>query len=136
VSGHGDLIARAKANTEGVVVPESWGEVVELEEDVGIFIGRFRGQDTDNRGNPVFLFWDEDHSLRFLWPAYRLTQEMEKAQPNLGDTVCIARGANYKTRFDEAGDATGKAYGVSVEPNDEPLPGRDDDEADPDGLPF
>ena len=38
-----DLIARAKASSEGFVIPETWGEVVELEEGGGVFVGRFRG---------------------------------------------------------------------------------------------
>ena len=61
-----DLIARAKAASEGVVIPENWGEVVELEEGGGTFVGRYRGREEDTRGNPVYLFWDEDDDPRFL----------------------------------------------------------------------
>lgn len=117
-----DLVARAKAASEGFVVPASWGEVVELEEGGGVFVGRYRGQEEDARGKPVYLFWDEANEPRFFWHAYRLEQGMVREDPSLGDTVCVFRDENYTTRFDDEGEASGIAYGVAVEPNDAPLP--------------
>jgi hypothetical protein len=128
-SGHDDLIARAKASSEGFVVPDNWGEVVELEEGGGVFVGRFRGTDTDSRGDTVVLAWDEDGAERFFWPAYRLTQGIERAAPTIGDTICVYRGDNYQTRYDDPGETSGLAYGVETEPCSDPLP-------DDDGVPF
>ena len=54
MSGSDDLIARAKESAAGFVVPDHWGEVVELEEGEGVFLGRYRGQEEDSRGAPVF----------------------------------------------------------------------------------
>jgi len=116
-----DLIARAKAASEGYVVPETWGKVVEIEEGAS-FIGRFRGQEEDARGEPIFLFWDEDDEPRFFWSSYRLRQGMEREQPKIGDTVAVFRDENYTTRYDDEGEASGLAYGVAVDENNSPLP--------------
>jgi hypothetical protein len=133
-----DLIARAKAASEGFVVPESWGEAVELEEGGGVFIGRYRGVESSSRG-PVYLFWDEGQQPRFFWPAYRLKLGMDRESPSLGDTVCVYRDANYETQYDDPGEASGLAYGVAVESNDAPLPetpATGDEPAADDDLPF
>jgi hypothetical protein len=127
-----DLIARAKASSEGFVVPEHWGEAVELEEGGGVFVGRYRGVETDSRGEPVYLFWDEENKLRFFWSAYRLRQGVEREKPALGDTVGVFRDDNYETKYDDPGEPTGIAYGVASEKNDAPLPETNDD----DDLPF
>jgi hypothetical protein len=127
-AGHDDLVARAKASSEGFVVPESWGEAVELDEGGGVFVGRYRGVETDTRGESIYLFWDEENKPRFFWHAYRLKLGMEREKPTLGDIVCVFRDDNYETRYDDPGEPTGIAYGVASETNDAPLPGADDDD--------
>jgi hypothetical protein len=131
---HDDLIARAKASSEGVVVPASWGDVVELEEG-GSFVGRYRGVETDSRDHPIYLFWDEESKPCFFWSAYRLKQGMEREKPTLGDTVCVVRNANYETKYDDPGEPTGKAYGVASEASNEPLQ-ETPATADDDDVPF
>jgi hypothetical protein len=32
-------------------------------------------------------------------------------------------GDNYKTQYDDEDEASGQSYGVTTEPNDDPLPG-------------
>ena len=133
VSSFDDLIDRAKASSEGFVVPDGWGEVVELEEGGGVFVGRFRGQEEDSRGEPIYLFWDTQGEPRFFWSSYRFKQGMERENPSVGDTVAIVRDANYETRYDDPGEATGLAYGVASESNKEPLPGTTTTDS---GIPF
>jgi hypothetical protein len=122
-SDYNELIGRARARTVGFVVPEHWGDAVELTEGEGVFIGRYRGQEVDSRGSTIYLFWDEDDQPRFFWSAWRLRQEMERAAPSIGATVCVVRGPNYQTRFDDDGESSGLAYGVESESNRDPLPG-------------
>jgi hypothetical protein len=140
MSGRDDLRRRAQEAAQGTTVPEEWGTAVSLEED-DEFVGRYRGRDTDQRGNAIYLFWDEDGEPRFFWHAYRLEQGMESEKPAVGDTVLVFRGENYKTRFDEPGEASGIAYGVAVERNEAPLPEGATSEPSPaaeddDGIPF
>ena len=103
-----DLIARAQANSEGVVVPEEWGRLIEVE--VGEhFAGRHRGHD-DGGKSGAWLAWDEDDEPRFSsWGSYRLDREYERESPTLGDTVVIYRNENYETSYDraEGREATG-----------------------------
>jgi hypothetical protein len=119
--GRDDLRARAQADAQGFVVPDSWGEAIELEPGES-FVGRFRGRERDSRGHPTYLFWSEAGELCFFWSAYRLEQGMRRERPAVGATVCIVRDTNYATRFDDPGEPTGKSYGVASEPNNEPLP--------------
>jgi hypothetical protein len=129
-----DLIARAKAASEGAVLPDEWGKLIELLEDGDAFVGRYRGTDSaDGFKSSAYLFWDEDDELRFLWSCYRLDQEFEREPASLGDTVAIFRGQNYWTRFDDAGEATGLSYGIAVEKNAAPLPVRPEPDGD---IPF
>jgi hypothetical protein len=86
------------------------------------FLGRYRGEDTDSRGNSIPLFWDEAGEPCFFWSAYRLSQAMEREQPAIGATCCVVREDNFKTRFDLDDEPTGKSYGVASKPNDDPLP--------------
>jgi hypothetical protein len=131
-----ELIARARTRSEGSSfdIPASWGESIDVDENES-FVGRYRGRTEGPRGEAIFLFWDEEEQLRFSWHRFRLEQEMERLSPTVGDTVVIFRGENYKTRFDDDGEASGYAFGVETEPNSAPLPngseGTDDDE-----LPF
>ena len=55
-----DLIHQARQRAESGGVDESWGTLVDLEENEE-FDGRFRGRTTDpENGRPIWLFWDED----------------------------------------------------------------------------
>jgi hypothetical protein len=121
MSDRDELRRRARENAQKTPLPEEWGTAVSLEVD-DEFEGRYRGRDTDQRGNPVYLFWDEDGELRFFWHAYRLEQGMDNEKPEVGDTVFVFRDENYETRFDKTGEASGIAYGVAVERNEAPLP--------------
>jgi hypothetical protein len=118
-----DLLRRARQNAEsGGGVPESAGELIEL--NVGeSFTGRHRGSERDWGKSGAYLAWDEDGEPRFIWGCYRLDEEYKREQPAIGDGVGIHRGVNYKTRYDDDGEASGLNYGLAVEPCDEPLPG-------------
>lgn len=115
-----DLLERAKqASLGGQQTSEDWGEPVELEEDGGSFYGRFRGEAMDTLNDRrVFLFWDEQGHRRYMRSRFRLVQEFDRLQPQVGDAVAIYRGRDYTT---VAGNS-GHAYGVDAEPSDEPLP--------------
>jgi hypothetical protein len=114
-----DLRDRAEKNAQGFVVPDGWGEEIELE--VGDhFEGRYRGHSDEGRSGG-WLLWDTDGELRFIWGNYRLDQGFENV--NVGDRVVIFRAENYHTRFDDEGDATGLGHGVAAEPCGDPLPG-------------
>jgi hypothetical protein len=47
----------------------------------------------------------------------------DREDPAVGATVVIYRGDNYKTQYDDELEKSGQSYGVTVEPNDDPLPG-------------
>jgi hypothetical protein len=131
VSGGDDLLARAKAHSESAGAADpSWGEAIELEEDGGTFVGRFRGQAEDARGKPIYLYWDEDAEPRFMWHRYRLEQEMLRVKPAVGDRVALYRGPDYPTKDGNFGHA----IGVETEPCADPLPA--DVADDDDGFPF
>jgi hypothetical protein len=125
-----DLRRRAKQNANSGGVPESAGELVELE--VGDdFVGRHRGSGPNwGKGKyGAWLTWDEDGKPRFIWGCYRLNEEYEREQPAVGDRIVIHRSANYSSQYDEPGEATGLTYGLAKGPCDEPLP-------DTDEIPF
>ncbi len=119
-----DLIARAKASSEGFVVPETWGEVVELEEGGGVFVGRYRGQE-DGRARRA--------RLPVLGRGRRAALLPARVPAEAGDGAREAVARRHRLRLPRRelrdavrrpGEATGIAYGVAVEPNDAPLPER------------
>jgi hypothetical protein len=129
------LIERARARSQGAGVPESWGRLIQLEPDGDPFVGRHRGVDSAEGFNSgVYLLWDEAGELCFIWSCYRLNREYEREQPAAGADVVIVRAANYRTKYDVAGEATGLNYTVESEPNSAPLP--DEPARDGDALPF
>jgi hypothetical protein len=127
--GWDELLARAKESSEGPVVPDCWGEVVEME--VGDhFVGRYRGTDTaEGFRSAAYLFWDSDNALRFIFACARLDKEFTRESPAIGTTVAIFRSENYESKYDraEGREPTGLAYGVATEPSDDPLPSEEVD---------
>jgi hypothetical protein len=125
-----ELIRRAQERSEGAVAPEGWGEIIELEEDGGAFVGRYLGSALDERWDPartVYRFLGEDGARGYMPARFRLEQEMGRV--TLGDTVAIYRGPDVETRSGN----TVHTYGVESEPNQRPLP---DAVAPDDDLPF
>lgn len=122
-----DLRRRAAASAKGGAAPAEWGDEVRLE--VGDFFeGRFRGHAEGGKSG-AWLFWDAAGQLVFLWGCARLDSGFEREQPNVGDSVAVFRDENYKTRYDDEGEASGLGYGVATRPCSDPLP-------DADGIPF
>ena len=132
-----DLIARAQADSEGVVVPEEWGRLIEVEvgehfagpsprprrrRQVGRVAGLGRG-----RRAPVHL-------------ALLVDREYERESPTLGDTVVRSPTATRTTRprtiAPKAGRRPGLGYGLATEPNDARLPEVDAEPESDDDLPF
>jgi hypothetical protein len=113
-----DLIARAKERAESAPIPEDWGYRIQLEPDDS-FVGRWRGETVDEAHDDrrIFLFWDRDDQLCFSRSYAALNREIDAAAPTVGCTVVIVRGEDYVGQ-----QGTGYAFGVVVEPNDEPLP--------------
>ena len=124
MSGRDELIARAKERAETTPTPEEWGYRITLEEGES-FVGRWRGQtvDEDNSNRSIYLFWDESSEWCFSRSYASLDRELDREQPAIGATVVIYRGDNYKTQYDDEGEASGQSFGVTVEPNDDLLPG-------------
>jgi hypothetical protein len=115
-----DLIARAQRSAAGAEVPVEWGELIEIAVG-GHFLGRHRGHGDGGRSG-AWLAWDVAGNKRFIWGNYRLDQEYAREGPAIGDTVAIVRGPNYKTRFDDDGEASGLGFGLAIEPSSAPLP--------------
>jgi hypothetical protein len=115
------LIARAQERAEGSV-PEEWGEVLELEENGGTFIGRYVSTALDERWDPprtVYLFLDEEGAPCYMPRRYRLETEMSRVER--GASVAIYRGPDVETKSGN----TVYTYGVESEPSAEPLPAED-----------
>jgi hypothetical protein len=135
---HDDLLRRARQSAESSGVPGSAGELIELELGEG-FSGRHRGREPEwGMGQyGAWLAWDDDGEPRFIWGCYRLNEEYEREQPAIGDRVGIHRGANYKTRFDDDGEASGLNYGLATQACDEPLPSTSRvEQGEPDDILF
>jgi hypothetical protein len=116
-SGRDELIARARERSEGSIAPEEWGELLELDEDGGSFVGRYVGQAVDERWDPprtVYLFIDEQDAPCYMPTRFRLEQEMSRVA--VGETVAVYRGPDVETK---AGN-TVHTYGVESEPAAEP----------------
>jgi hypothetical protein len=124
VSGRDDLIARAKERAETPPTPEEWGYRVQIEEGES-FVGRWHTEtvDEDNNNRPIYLFWDESGEPCFSRHYASLERELKREDPAVGATVVVYRGDNYKTQYDDEGESSGQSYGVTSEPNDDPLPG-------------
>jgi hypothetical protein len=128
-----DLHNRAKESAKGFVVPDEWGEQVQLE--VGEFFdGRHRGF-ADGGKSGAWLLWGDNGELLFIWNAYRLQQGYDRENPSIGDRVVIFRDEDYRTQYDAEGEASGLGYGVATKPCSDPLPEGGASEAD-DGIPF
>jgi len=124
MTDHDDLVTRAKERAESKAIPDEWGYRVALEEEEA-FLGRWRGDAVDeaNDDRPIHLLWDEEGQLCFSRHYAALERELERCRPlELGSTIVIARGANYMTRYDDPGEASGHTFGEIVEPSTEPLP--------------
>jgi hypothetical protein len=132
-----DLITRARQRAESGGVDESWGTLLDLEEDE-TFDGRYRGATTDpDNGRAIWPLWDQDDELRWSRNYASLEREMEKAAPSIGDRIVIYRGDNYKTAYDGDKGPKGRSFGVVCEPSDRPLPASVDASGDTvDGIPF
>jgi hypothetical protein len=118
-SSKADLLRQAQQRSEGASADPSWGELLELEEDGGSFVGRFRGEALDERFDPprkIFLFLSEEGEAVYMPGRFRLEQEMEGVA--VGDDVGVFRGPNYTT----AAGNEGHSYGVASQSNEEPLP--------------
>jgi hypothetical protein len=123
-----DLHGRARESAKGFVVPDEWGEQVQLEVG-GYFDGRHRGWSDEGKSG-AWLLWDGDGEPCFIWSNFRLRQAYEREKPNVGDRVVVFRDENYHTQYDEPGEATGLGYGAACEPCGDPLPDFGD------GIPF
>jgi hypothetical protein len=122
-----DLLGRARERAEGASVPETWGTLLELEEDGGSFVGRYLGDAVDERWDPprrVFLFTDEEGEACYMPSRYRLEQEIGRVEP--GATVAIYRGEDYTTKDGRSGHS----YGV------ETASGEAGSSADDSDIPF
>jgi hypothetical protein len=128
-----DLHNRARESAKGFVVPDEFGEQVEIQ--VGEFFeGRHRGFGEGGKQG-AWLAWDADDQPVFLWNCYRLQQGYDRESPSIGDRVVIFRDDDYHTQYDEPDEATGLGYGVACEPCSDPLPENGAPEVD-DGIPF
>ena len=136
-SGRDDLIARAKTRAESPATPEEWGYRVTLDEGES-FVGRWRGRtvDEDNENRSIYLFWDESGEQCFSRQYASLERELDRENPADGATVVVYRADNYKTQHDDEGEASGQSYGVTTEPNDNPLPGAAAAAADDEDFPY
>ena len=108
-------------------VPEDWGALVTLE--VGETLsGRWRGDATDEEhdGRRVFRLWRLDGSLAWMRSYAALIREVDRAKPNIGDSVAIVRGEDYASK-----NGTGYSFGFAARPCSDSLPGSDDK-----NLPF
>jgi hypothetical protein len=133
--GHDDLVELARQRSEGLIAPGTWGRELEIQEDGGVFAGRYRGSDQQaGFKSTAYLFWGEGGELRFVFSCARLDAEFERETPNIGDDVVLYRGPNYKTKYDrdETKAPTGLAYGMATRPNPAALP---DEPANDDDIP-
>jgi hypothetical protein len=123
MSARDELIRRAQERATSLPTPEEWGYRVVLDEG-DAFVGRWRGKttDPDNADRRVFLCWDEDGGSCFHRLYASLGREIDRVRPGTGDTIVIARSANYKTQFDEGDEKSGQSYGVEKQPCSDPLP--------------
>jgi hypothetical protein len=128
-----DLRARAKESEKGFIVPDEWGEQVQLEVG-GYFEGRHRGF-AEGGKTGAWLAWDSTGGLCFIWNCYRLQQGYDREKPNIGDRVVIFRDSDYRTKYDDEGEASGLGFGLACEPCSDPLPESGAPEDD-DGIPF
>lgn len=120
-----DLLNEARDRAEQSGDGGGWGYRITLDEGAS-WQGRWRGQETTDGMNgpqPVYLLWDGDGALCFMYGAHkRLVREVERTQPDVGYDVAIWRGedqvSNGRAAF---------AYGVAVRPNMDALPTVPDD---------
>jgi hypothetical protein len=106
-------------------VPESWGALIEIDED-GEFFGRYRGRDTDKRWEParqVFLFVDEHVAPCWMRWYSRLDQEM--SQVTIGSYVAIYRSEDESFTTKGGEERTVYTFAVVSEPCSDPLPDED-----------
>lgn len=112
------LIDRARQNANENDAGE-WGYRVEL--DIGAaFEGRYRGETTTSSEygeQRVFLFWDRDGALCFMYGKARLARKFDSMQPREGDSIAIER-------IDDelSGGRRIYRFGVAIEQNMDALP--------------
>jgi hypothetical protein len=118
-----DLISRAMGRAEAPPTPEEWGQRITLNEG-DAFVGRWRGEaiDEDNDDRRVYLLWDEDGQPCYHRSYAALDREIDRIQPQPGETVAIARSNDYRTQYDAEGETSGQSYGAEKEPNADPPP--------------
>jgi hypothetical protein len=139
MSAKDEMIRRAKERAQELAeefeIPDSWGELLEIDE-LGEFFGRFRGRDVDRRWDPareVFLFVDEQRAPCWMRWYYRLDQEL--AEVAVGDLVAIYRGADESFTTKGGEERTAYTFAVVSEPSPDPLP-EEGDAAPDDELGF
>jgi hypothetical protein len=136
-----DLLAQAQARLQELEQLGDGGDLgdrVELESGEH-FAGRFRGEATmhakDGDSFPVIALWDEDGGLRFHYRNAALVEELLECDPAIGDELVIVRGQDYA--FEVNGEPRTKhRYAVRIRPSPDPLPGRGEQPADDDEVPF
>ena len=97
-----------------------WGYRIALE--VGdSFMGRWRGETvtpTDYGEQPVYLFWDGEDALCFLYGGKKvLDRRVRHAAPTIGDSIAIFRAEDETTN-----GRTAHIFGVAAVANSDPLP--------------
>jgi hypothetical protein len=126
VSSRDELIGRARERANGGGLHAEWGERVETLEQTGdLFVGRYRGEASDDayagqHSRRICLLWDEDGEERWYRGKWSLNQELDRARPEIGDTIAIAVGEAWEGREGNSSFY----YGVEVEPCSDPLPGQ------------
>jgi hypothetical protein len=118
-----ELIARAKERAVAGGGDDEWGEkIAELDDEAGVFVGRFRGEaedeNYDGHGGRVHLAWDEAGQPVWVRGKWHLNVEFDRVRPAVGDTIVIAVGEAWEGKS----GTSGFYYGVEAEPNSEPLP--------------
>jgi hypothetical protein len=113
------LAERAQANASERDDSE-WGYKLTLDPGA-TFEGRWRGETMATGGEygnqRVFLFWDRDGALCFMYGKARLARKVDSQLPAEGDSVAVFRGDD-----EFSNGRTIHTYGLAVEPSTEPLP--------------
>ncbi len=119
-----ELIARAEEDEQTPLVDPTWGYRISLEPGE-TFVGRWRGLTVDeaNENRPVYLFWDEAGERCFSRHYASLGAKIKLAEPQIGHSIAVRRGADYASGKGNPGFS----FGIAVSENDEPLPEDDDD---------
>jgi hypothetical protein len=144
VSGADDLLKQARERLRELeeTEPDELGQRVELA--VGdYFQGRWRGEGTmkTKEGDtfPVYLLWDREGKARFHYRNAALVDEIDAAQPSIGDEIVIVRGEDREYEV-EGETRRAYRYAAKVQPSSAPLPalapGGDQPALRDDDIPF